>query len=136
MLLLNHLSTKCQQNESFKKKGCHETFSWPMQVVMQRAKCQYPKPVIHKKYSLIDGKYRCAKYSKIFLYQASATRHGNIDWAKGKKGHKCIVYSKVFPRKAQDNPCKISIKKCLKCQRYVRRKDFLKHKELCFPNPF
>ena len=101
MLLLNHLSTKCQQNESFKKKGCHETFSWPMQVVMQRAKCQYPKPVIHKKYSLIDGKYRCAKYSKIFLHQASATRHGNIDWAKGKKGHKCIVYSKVFPNKSQ-----------------------------------
>ena len=100
MLLLNHLSTKCQQNESFKNKGCHETFSWPMQVVMQRAKCQYPKPVIHKKYSLIDGKYRCAKYSKIFLYQASATRHGNIDWAKGKKRSQMYSLFKGIPSKS------------------------------------
>lgn len=91
----------------------------------------------YTKNSLIDGKYRCAKYSKIFLYQASATRHGNIDWAKGKKGHKCIVYSKVFPTKSQLEKHKtIHAKLASKNAWNVKDMSEGKHKELCFPNAF
>ena len=54
-----------------KNVGCCETFSWSMQVASHRAKCQYPEPVMSKKYSLNDGKYRCAKCSKEFLHQNS-----------------------------------------------------------------
>ena len=124
-----------------KNVGCCETFSRPMQVARQRAKCQHPEPVVRKKYNLIDGKYSCAKCSKKFVHQASATRHGNIDCAKGKKGHKCTICSKVFPFKSQlanhkKVQAKLTSQKCQKCQRYFRRKDlFLKHKELCFANP-
>ena len=74
-----------------KNVGCCETFSRPMQVARYGAKCQHPEPVVRKKYNLIDGKYRCAKCSKKFIHQASATRHGNIDCAKGKK--KSQVYN-------------------------------------------
>ena len=84
-----------------KNVGCCETFSWPMQVVRHRAKCQYSEPVVRKKYSLIDGKYRRAKCSKEFVLQASTTRHGNIDCVKGKKGHKSTICSKIFPYKSQ-----------------------------------
>ena len=112
-----------------------------MQVVRHKAKYQYPEPVVRKKYSLIDGKYRCAKCSKEFFHQASATIHGNINRAKGKKGHKCTICSKVFPYKSQLEKhktvhAKLTRQKCQKCRRYFRRKDlFLRHKKLCFPNP-
>ena len=50
-----------------------------------------------KKYNLIDGKYRCAKCSKKFVHQASATRHGNIDCAKGKKRSQVYNLFKDIP---------------------------------------
>ena len=60
---------------------------------------------------------------------------------KEKKGHKCTVRLKVFPSKSQLEKrktvhAKLASQKCQKCRRYFKRKDlFLKHKELCFPNP-
>ena len=125
-----------------KNVGCCETFSRPMQVARQRAKCQHPEPVVRKKYNLIDGKYRCAKCSKKFVHQASATRHGNIDCAKGKKGHKCTICSKVFPFKSQlanhkESPSKINITKMSEMSKIFQKERLVsKAQRTLFCKPF
>jgi len=120
-----------------KNVGCRETFSWPMQVARHAAKCQYPVPVVQKKYHLVDGKYRCSKCSKGFSHQASATRHSKIDCLKQKKEYKCTVCSKVFlykskQKKHQKFHVKSAAQQCQHCNKSFRRKDiFLKHVESC-----
>ena len=41
------------KKHNYKNVGCHETFSWPMQVISHQAKCKYPPPVMQKKNTIL-----------------------------------------------------------------------------------